>query len=101
MMPSPAKGSRQSRKPGPAAGNPIETNGSSVTLSGAVNQNRKQRNAASGRRATKGRNPLLVPGLTLIAGLALIVTFAAPWRRPAPTVSQQPQATASTKPPLA
>src|SRR5204863_9509437 len=57
------------------------------------------RNATGGRRATKGRNPMLVPGIALIAGLALIVTFAAPWKRPAPTGDHPPQAAASGKTP--
>jgi Tfp pilus assembly protein PilF len=80
------------------AGNQIETNGSSVTLSGAVSSNRKKQNAISGRRATKGRNPLVGPVLALMAGLALIVTFAAPWKRSAPVGSHP---SPSTKPPPA
>ena len=74
------------------AGNQIETNGSSATLSGAVSSNRKKRSAIGGRRATKGRNPLVGPVIALVAGLALIVTFAAPWKRPAPAGGLPPKA---------
>jgi Tfp pilus assembly protein PilF len=61
-----------------------------------VKSNRKQRNGTGGPRAAKGRNPLVAPVIALAAGLALIVTFAAPWKRPAPAGDHPPRAGTST-----
>jgi len=66
-----------------------------------VSSNRKQRKASSGRKTTKGRNPLVVPVIALVIGVALIVTFLSPWKHPAPPGSQPARTAAPNQPPLA